>query len=121
MKNVSDVTPLTHKCCLQIVFAEFEWPVGVELRHTVVHWLSASAGADPPDGHVLRTDGQPHAQRLPTDALCQSAHALRRSILIHMHQPAALPHELPLHGPPSPGQGGLPQPKHNTNTHTQIF
>ncbi|XP_034402663.1 5'-nucleotidase, cytosolic II, like 1 isoform X2 [Cyclopterus lumpus] len=49
------------------------------------------AGADLQNGHVLRPDGQPPAQRRQTDAVCQPADALRGSLLLHLHQPAALP------------------------------
>lgn len=62
------------------------------------------ADADLQDGHVLRANGQPPAQRGQTDAVCEPTDALRRLILIHLSQPAALPLQLPLHGSPSPGQ-----------------
>lgn len=62
------------------------------------------AGADPQDGHVLRSDGQPPAQRRQADAVRQPAGALRRPLLLHLPQPAALPLQLSLHGSSSPGQ-----------------
>lgn len=66
--------------------------------------LSRCAGADPQDGHVLRSDGQPPAQRRQADAVRQPAGALRRPVLLHLPQPAALPLQLSLHGSSGPGQ-----------------
>lgn len=66
--------------------------------------LSPCEGADPQDGRVLRSDGQPPAQRRPADALRQPADALRRPVLLQLPQPAALPLQLPIHGSSGPGQ-----------------
>ncbi|XP_033952006.1 5'-nucleotidase, cytosolic II, like 1 isoform X2 [Pseudochaenichthys georgianus] len=77
--------------------------IAIQTRMKVfVLMLLVFSGADSQDGHVLRSDGQPPAQRLQTDAVCQPDAALRRSLLCHLPQPAALPLQLPLHGPPSP-------------------
>lgn len=66
--------------------------------------LSSCAGADPQDGHVLRSDGQPPAQRRQADAVRQPAGALRRHVLVLLPQPAALPLQLPVPGSSCPGQ-----------------
>lgn len=66
--------------------------------------LFVFAGADLQDGYVLWPDGQPPAQRLQADVVCKPADALCRPILVLLHQPAALPLQLPIHGSPSPGQ-----------------
>lgn len=66
--------------------------------------LSSCAGADPQDGHVLRSDGQPPAQRRQADAVRQPTGALRRHVLVHLPQPAALPLQLPLPGSSCAGQ-----------------
>lgn len=66
--------------------------------------LSSCAGADPQDGHVLRSDGQPPAQRRQADAVRQPAGALRRHVLVLLPQPAALPLQLPVPGSSRPGQ-----------------
>lgn len=65
----------------------------------------------PQNGHVLWPDGQPSAQRLQTDTVCQPADALCRSIFLHLPQSVALPFQLPFHGSPSPGQSS-PSPIH---------
>lgn len=77
-------------------------------------WLCVFAGADLQVGHVLWPHGQCPAQRRQTDAVCQPADALCRSILLHLHQPAALPLKLRLHGSPSPSQSS-PSPIHKMN------
>lgn len=61
-------------------------------------WMLVFAGAHLQNGHVLRANGQPAAQRLQTDAVRQPAGPLRRPLLLHLHQPAALSQQLPLHG-----------------------
>lgn len=66
--------------------------------------LSSCAGADPQDGRVLRSDGQPPAQRRQADAVRQPAGALRRHVLVLLPQPAALPLQLPVPGSSCPGQ-----------------
>lgn len=53
--------------------------------------LCSSAGPDLQNGHLLRPDGQPPAQWLHADAVCQPAHSIRRPVFIHLHQPAAIP------------------------------
>ena len=53
---------------------------------------------------MLRPDGESDAQRFQTDSVCQPADALLRPVLIHLPQPAALPLQLPVHGPAGPGQ-----------------
>lgn len=63
-----------------------------------------SSDADPQDGHVLRSDGQPPAQRRQADAVRQPAGALRRPVLVQLPQPAALPLQLSLPGSSGPGQ-----------------
>ena len=65
------------------------------------------AGGDPQDGLVLQADGKPTAQRLQTDSVCQPADAVRRPVLLQLHEPAALPLQLPVHGPARPGQFSL--------------
>lgn len=74
--------------------------------HPLVMMLGCcpGAGADPQDGHVLRSDGQPPAQRRQADAVRQPAGALRRHVLLLLPQPAALPLQLPVPGPSCPGQ-----------------
>lgn len=69
-----------------------------------MRFSSWCAGADPQDGHVLRADGQPPAQWGQADAVRQPAGALRRPVLLHLPQPAALPLQLSLHGSSTPGQ-----------------
>ena len=86
--------------------------------------LLVFSGADSQDGHVLQSDGQPPAQRLQTDAVCQPAAALRRSLLRHLPQPAALPLQLPLHGLPSPGQSShtpIPAQKTRNTINNTLF
>ncbi|XP_029693331.1 5'-nucleotidase, cytosolic II, like 1 isoform X1 [Takifugu rubripes] len=65
-------------------------------------FLSWCAGADPQDGHVLRSDGQPPAQRRQADAVRQPAGAVRRHVLVLLPQPAALPLQLPVPGSSCP-------------------
>lgn len=67
-------------------------------------FLSSCTGADPQDGHVLRSDGQPPAQRRQADAVRQPAGALCRHVLVLLPQPAALPLQLPVPGSSRPGQ-----------------
>lgn len=75
-------------------------------------FVCVCTGADLQNGHVLWPDGQPPAQRLQTDAVRQPADALCRSLFLHLHQPAALPLQLSLHGSSSPGQSSPPSFKH---------
>lgn len=89
---------------MRLCFSDILLLSRVQVSVLLMRLLFVCAAPDPQNGHVLRPDGQPPAQRLQTDAVCQPAGALCRSILVHLHQPAVLPHQLPLHGSPSPGQ-----------------
>lgn len=123
MKKVSDVTPLTHKRCLQIVFADFESPVGVELRHTLpftgplclqvlTHRMDMSYGQM---GSLMRSGSR---QTLFASQLTRYADLYSSTCVNLLHYPSNYLFTAP---PVLVSVGSLSQNRNRTHTHADLL